>query len=431
MKKIFIILISVFFMKGFLMAVELKHLQINNTNIPVIYENSSQLPLFFIQIVFKGAGSVSDGKELGISNLTSSILNEGTKKLGVTKFSEKLEERALSLSVGSGFETMNFTLSGTKDEIDNALTLLNELLSNPNFTKTALNKVKENTIISILEKENDFDYQANKGLKEMIFKGTALQNTSIGTQKSIEAITLKDIESFYNSYINLENATIILGGDIKLDDISQKIQQTLKILPSGKKVEIANIQANDKQETKTIKKETQQAYIYFAAPLYVKDLEKESAILKVASFALGGSGFGSRMMEEIRVKRGLAYTAVLRLLPGKTYSYAHGYLQTSLKNEEEAKKLVSEVVDNFIKNGITQKELDAAKKYLLGSEPLRNETLSQRLSSTFRNYYDDLPLDFNSKVLKEIEKLSLKEVNDYIKEHKEIGKLTFSIVSAN
>lgn len=430
MKKFFTILICLICLKGSLMAVELKELQVNNTTIPVLYEQNNQLPLFFIQIVFKGAGSIEDGKKYGLSDITSSMLNEGTKKLGVTKFSQKLEEKAISLNINSGFETMSFTLSGTKDELKTALKLLKDLLNDPNFTNKTLEKVKENSIISILEKENDFDYQANKMLNEMIFKDTPLANPSIGTQDSISKINIDDISNFYKTHINLSNITIIAGGDIEFKELSDSIRDTLSIIPQGKSIKIQNIVANDLQNNKRTEKESQQAYIYFASPLNISNLEKETAIIKVASFVLGGSGFGSRMMEEIRVKRGLAYSAVMRLIPGKTYSYAHGYLQTSIKNEEQAKKLVSEVVDNFLENGITQQELDDAKKYLLGSEPLRNETLSQRLSTAFSNYYSNLPLDFNNKVLEEIEKLNLKDVNEYITQHKEIGKLTFSIVSA-
>ena len=159
-------------------------------------------------------------------------------------------------------------------------------------------------------------------------------------------------------------------------------------------------------------------------------MQEELALIKVASFVLGGGGFGSRMMEEVRVKRGLAYSAVMRLSATNTQALAQGYLQTSLKNEKEAQKLVQEVVNAFVKNGITQEELQEAKRYLLGSEPLRNETLSQRLGTAFNNYYNGLPLDFNQQVLEEISRLTLEEVNRYIQAHKEIAKLSFAIITA-
>ena len=417
-------------MKGSLMAIEMKSLQVGGVEIPVIYEQNTQLPLFYVQLVFKGAGGVSNGKNLGLSDITSSILNEGTKALGVTKFSQKLEEKALSLSAGSGVETLSFTLSGMSAMQKDGIGFLKELLKNPNFTQKALDKVKESALVAILEKESDYDYQASSMLKSMLFKGSPLEFPLSGTQESIAKITLQEVEKFYYQYVNLNSLTLIVGGDMEFENIAQELKGALESLPQGKVASLKSIVANDGKQIRHSNKETQQAYIYFGAPLNVGDLQKELALIKVASFVLGGGGFGSRMMEEVRVKRGLAYSAVMRLSATKTQSLAQGYLQTSLKNEKEAQKLVQEVVNEFVKNGITQEELQEAKRYLLGSEPLHNETLSQRLGAAFNNYYNGLPLDFNRQVLEEISRLTLEEVNRYIQAHKEIAKLSFAIITA-
>ena len=417
-------------MKGSLMAIEMKSLQVGGVEIPVIYEQNTQLPLFYVQLVFNGAGGVSNGKNLGLSDITSSILNEGTKALGVTKFSQKLEEKALSLSAGSGFETLSFTLSGMSAMQKDGIGFLKELLKNPNFTQKALDKVKESALVAILEKESDYDYQASRMLKSMLFKGSPLEFPLSGTQESIAKITLQEVEKFYYQYVNLNSLTLIVGGDMEFDNIAQELKGALEALPQGKVASLKPIVANDGKQIRHSNKETQQAYIYFGAPLNVGDLQKELALIKVASFVLGGGGFGSRMMEEVRVKRGLAYSAVMRLSATNTQALAQGYLQTSLKNEKEAQKLVQEVVNAFVKNGITQEELQEAKRYLLGSEPLRNETLSQRLGTAFNNYYNGLPLDFNQQVLEEISRLTLEEVNRYIQAHKEIAKLSFAIITA-
>jgi predicted Zn-dependent peptidase len=113
----------------------------------------------------------------------------------------------------------------------------------------------------------------------------------------------------------------------------------------------------------------------------------------------------------------------------KSYSYFSGYLQTKLKSQDEAIKVVKEVIEEFTKNGVTQKELDAAKKFLLGSEPLRNETLSQRLGRAFSEFYKGKPLGYSKKELQKIEKLTLEELNKFIKSHPEINELSFSIVT--
>ena len=133
-------------------------------------------------------------------------------------------------------------------------------------------------------------------------------------------------------------------------------------------------------------------------------------------------------MEEIRVKRGLAYSAYGSISINKSHSYFNGYLQTKNESADEAKKLVSEIIENFVEVGVTQEELSAAKNFLTGSEPLRSETLSQRLNRSFTLYYRGLEQDYSQKELEKIQNLKLEDLNAYIKSHNEINNLTFSIV---
>jgi predicted Zn-dependent peptidase len=135
------------------------------------------------------------------------------------------------------------------------------------------------------------------------------------------------------------------------------------------------------------------------------------------------------MMEEIRVKRGLTYGIYASLRRTKPVSYLSGYMQTKLNTQDEAKALIQEVVDTFIKDGITAKELEDTKKFLLGSEPLRTETLSQRLGRAFNDYYYDRPLGFAKTELKNLEAVTLEEVNTFIKSHRELSDLSFAIVT--
>jgi predicted Zn-dependent peptidase len=157
--------------------------------------------------------------------------------------------------------------------------------------------------------------------------------------------------------------------------------------------------------------------------------DKDNYKAKVASFILGGSGFGSRLMEEIRVKRGLAYSAYGYTSINKSHSYFTGYLQTKIENQKQAQKLVSKIVDDFVKKGATKEELNSAKKFLQGSEPLRTETFSQRQNRAFNLYYKGLDFDYPKKELELINNLTLKELNSFIKQHNEIKDLSFLIVT--
>lgn len=421
------ILLTFLFLQGFLMAATIKHINIKGVSVPVVFEENKNLPILNLQLVFKNSGYIQDNIS-GLASTSAKLLNEGTKKLGSTKFAEKLENSAISLSASTGFETFVIELSSIKDVHEKALKLLKNLLEDPNYDEKVLEKIKTITSGSLKRKENDYDYQASKNLKKIIFKDTALANPSSGTIDSISKIKLNDIENFLDKALDLDNLIVVVGGDFTFDEIEVKIKNLIKTLNNKNKNKLTKIKVNEEAETKTVKKETQQAYIYFGSPFYVDVKDENSYMAKVASFILGGSGFGSRLMEEIRVKRGLAYSAYGYVSQNKSHSYFTGYLQTKNESANEAVKLVKELVKDFAKNGVTEDELESAKKFLLGSEPLRTETLSSRLNRAFTNYYRGLEQDHSQKELEKIESLKLEDLNQYIKSHKEINKLSFSII---
>jgi predicted Zn-dependent peptidase len=415
-------------LQGSLMSATIKHINIKGVEIPVIFEEQKSLPILNLQLVFKNSGYIQDKNKSGLANLSSKLLNEGTKELGATKFAQELDENAISLNTSNGFETFVMELSSLKEEASKAILLLNDLLKSPNFTDDTLTKLKTIQVGSLKRKENDFDYVAQNQLKSILFKNTALQNPSSGTIESISKIELKDIENFLDKTLCLENLIIVAGGDFSLNEFENLIKPILETLKVGTTQEAKKVDFISKKEEKTLIKDTEQAYIYFGSSFNVDSKDEENYKAKVASFILGGSGFGSRLMEEIRVKRGLAYSAYGSISINKSHTYFNGYLQTKNESANEAQKLVSQIIADFVEKGITKEELEAAKNFLTGSEPLRSETLSQRLNRAFTLYYRGLEPDYSKKELEKIQTLELADLNRYIKSHNEINNLTFSIV---
>ncbi|MBU0925883.1 insulinase family protein [bacterium] len=410
------------------MGATIKHIDVKGVQIPVIFEEQKSLPILNLQLVFQNSGYIQDNDNSGLANLSSKLLNEGTKKLGATAFAQELEENAISLTTSNGFETFVIELSNLKEQSKKGVELLTSLLKSPNFTQDTLEKLKTLQVGSLKRKENDFDYVSQNLLKSILFKGTALENPSSGSIESISKIQLKDIEQFVSKTINLNNLIIVAGGDFDIKEFEELLNPFLTTLEVGEKNESKEIKFTSKKEEKTLIKDTQQAYIYFGSSFNIDSQDEENYKAKVASFILGGSGFGSRLMEEIRVKRGLAYSAYGSISVNKSHSYFNGYLQTKNESAAEAQKLVSQLVSQFVENGVTQEELTAAKNFLTGSEPLRSETLSQRLNRAFLLYYRGLAQDYSQKELEKIQNLKLEDLNSYIKSHNEINNLTFAIV---
>ena len=406
---------------------KVEYINIHNVQVPFIFEQNTHLPVGSIELVFMGGSA--DSEIAGLASISARILNEGTKELGSVAFADKLESKAIDLYASAGLQTLRFDISYLKEFEDESLRLLAMLLSDPNLTQESLEKVRALSLSRLARDESDFDDVAEKNLNKILFKGTPLAIPLSGDKASVESIKLKDVEDFLARNLVLNRLIIVAGGDMQEEKIKAKLTHTLQSLPLGEAKQKLHFEVAKQVDSMVVQKSTEQAFIYFGAPFDVKDKEK-NYIAKVMSFILGGSGFGSRIMEEVRVKRGLAYSASLYISVGGAADYASGHLQTKLENKDEAINVVKEVVNNFIAKGATEEELSAAKAFLLGSEPLREEKLTSRLNTKFMNYFKGLPLDYHKKELEQISKLTLTELNAYITSHKEILQMSFSIVES-
>ncbi len=399
--------------------------EVNGVKIPIVYELSNALPLGSIGVKFYGGGKVYEPK-VALAAFSASLLNRGSKKSGEMAFAELLESNAVEIGASSGMEALNLEVNFLLEKKDVALTAFAELLSAPNFTDEAFEKTALLMKSSLLAKENDFDYIAQNNLYKLIFKGTPLENS--GTVADIENLTLKDAQDFVESTMTLENAVILIAGDLDLEATKREVAEILAILPKGKKITKRRFLPSTDSQSVSVAKPTKQAFIYFASPFNFVGYEQDLHKIALMSFIMGSSGFGSRVMEEIRVKRGLAYSAYFYITASNVSAHTMGYLQTSLENKDEAISVLKRVVGEFLKKGVTQRELDDAKAYILGSKVLSEETLSQRLGKKFSNFNRGLPLDYDKILIQKIKNLTLTELNAYIKSHSEVGDLSFSIV---
>lgn len=397
------------------------NLKIANNNVTLIYEHSRELPIVGLKLVFKTAGTCVE-KRYGVAKLAAELLSEGTKKLGSNEFNKALDMRAIMLSANAGFETFEIGLESLSEHFEYGFNMLLDLLADPNYDKNILKKLKTQALGIIASNSSDYDYQSSNALKEILYPNSRLAIPSIGTPQSIEEIELDDIKEFIRSNLNLENMFIVLGGDI--DPINIKFDKLCEVLNSGKKKELNKITVSDSESLKIIDKPSQQAYIYFGSPLNYNIEDKYK--LSVAMFILGSSGFGSRLMEEIRVKRGLAYSVYCSANLNLSYNALNGYLQTKNENKDEAISLIKDEISKFVQNGATQKELEAARNFLLGSEPLSKETLFKRLSIAQKEHYYGYELGEFDLNLERIKSLELNILNEFISSLKDINRLSIA-----
>ena len=384
--------------------------------VPLVYELDESLGLVSLRIVFKNAGKIAC-KIPGTAYLLARMLEEGAK--GDADFCKKLEIKGIELSAQTGTESFSISLLCLKEHFAYALNMLNELLSAPKFEPECFELVKTKTLGYISASKSNLDHQAKLMLNKLIFENHPFGFSKRGDEESLAKIELSDVKSFFKENLILENLFIVLGGNAKVEELK------LDFANRGEQKHFGNayIQSDLYKE---LKMPSEQAYIYFAAPFHVADDEHYKA--KVATFILGSSGFGSRLMEEIRVKRGLAYSAYAKNTFSLYKSGVFGYLQTKNENKNEAIKLVKKIFFDFTSQGIKKSELESAKNFLLGSEALAKETLFKRLDIAQHEHYMGYKLGHTDRDLESIKALSLKELNAFILAHTEICSLSFAVI---
>ena len=400
-------------------------LKYKNLNIPLLYEFDNSMPVVNFKLIFKASGNVANGKFPGLANLVAKMLNEGTSKLGVSEFANLLELKAVNLSIFSGFETFGFEINTLKENFDYGLNLLISLLKDPNFTQKTLDKIKTLIKGEIASNNTDFDYLSRTELNRLLYENTSLEYPQIGSLESIDKIGLKEVKEFFNALF-LENLFIVLAGDIK-ENID--LNELLNCFKNGNKNELPFIKTSDEQKLSFVKKQVEQAYIYFGAPYNVKKDEIFKA--NVAIFIFGSSGFGSRLMEEIRVKRGLAYSIYARADFGLSSSKIWGYMQTKNESKDDAINVIKSEFLKFVKDGVSQDELNSAKNFLLGSVVLQKETMFGRINIKQKEFYMGEEFGELERTLEKIKALNLDDLNKFIKAHDEILNLSFSVVSGS
>ncbi|EAI3914129.1 insulinase family protein [Campylobacter lari] len=400
------------------------NLDFNETKIDIIYEYENELPVVFFKLIFKNSGKIAEKHNRGCASMLARLLNEGSND----EFFKNLEYRAIELYAKASFEHFQISIKCLKEHFDFALEKLQELFLNVRFDEKILQRLKTLALGELASLNTDYDYQAKGLLNKNVFKDEIFASGLDGTKESIEKISLKELQDFMSENLVLDNALFVFGGDIKENEVKIKVEKICQILKRNAPNQNKSYKLVDESIEVSEQKSTEQAYIYFCSPFNIQINDEKMYLAKLALFILGQGGFGSRLMEEVRVKRGLAYSAYAMLDVNLNYSRVFGYLQTKNESSNEAKALVKEVFENFVQNGVNEKEFQLAKQFLVGSMPLRYENLAKRLDIMLNEYLHGLKLGNLKEEMQKIKNTNLDELNDFIKAHSEITKVSFASI---
>ncbi len=355
------------------------------------------MPIIAINFAFKDAGTKNDpADKQGLIRMLSNTMDEGAGDLDSEAFQKALRNNSISLSFSAGRDHFNGRLKTLTQNKEIAFTLLKTALTNPRFDEDPVNRMRASNKSRIKSSLSKPKWIAERIQNNKIFKGHPYAQNSGGTLTSLDAITPEDLRAAHKT-LNKDSLIIGITGDITeketrvlLDDLFNAMPQSALPKPHAKKHALQNF-----GKTYLYKMDTPQTVIEISQKGISRSDDAYHAT-QVMNFILGQSGFGSRLMEEIREKRGLTYGIYSYFREYEDANALHISTSTKNKNVPEMLSLINTEWNKMTKQDVSAPELKDAKSYLVGSLPLSLTStddiagmlLSLQLDSLPKNYLD-------------------------------------------
>lgn len=396
----------------------------------VYFVESRVLPMLDVQVDF-AAGSMFDpeGKS-GLAALTRAALDLGAGTRDETAIAEQLADIGATLSGGADTDRASVALRtlSAKDKRGQALDILNGVLHQPRFDAAIFDREKARAIAGLKDAMTRPDSIAGKA-----FWATMYPNHPYGQQaspESVELLTRDDLAAFYARYYNVANASITLVGDLSRSEAEKIAEAIAAGLPKGAVAQLPAAPVAPKWSMVQLAHPASQAHVYIGMPTIERGSPDFFPLL-VGNYSLGGGGFVSRLMREIRDKRGYAYSVYSYFAPLRQAGPFQIGLQTKRSQASEAVKIARNVLDTFLKEGPSNDELAAAKANLTGSFPLRLDSNKKLLDNVAVIGFYGLPLDYLDQYQAKVQAVTAEDVRQAFARHVRSANLITVTVAAD
>lgn len=396
----------------------------------VYFVAAPSLPMLDVQVDF-AAGSMFDppGKA-GLAALTRGILDLGTQQRDETAISEQLADIGAALGGGADTDRASVSLRTLTDadKLPAALNILRDVLQQPRFDAAILEREKTRTIAGLKEAMTRPDSIAGKAFWEAMYPDHPYGRQA--TPESVANLNRTDLLEFHRRLYTAGNASISLVGQLNRQQAEKIAEDLSTALPAGTPPSLPAAPVAAPATTKALPHPASQAHISLGLPAIERG-HPDFFPLMVGNYTLGGGGFVSRLVKEVRDKRGFAYSVYSYFAPLRHAGPFQIGLQTQRNQAGEAIKVVRQVLDDFIANGPSPDELTAAKANLSGSFPLRLDSNAKLLANIAVIGFYGLPLDYLDHYQANVEAVTVDEVKRAFSRHVRTDKLMTVTVAAD
>jgi zinc protease len=338
---------------------------------------SHTVPLVSMRFGFEGGGSVQDpaGKE-GLANYLGSMLDEGAGDLPSKAFQERMEDLAMRMSFDEGRDAFFGSFETLTEYRDEAVKLLALALAKPRFDAEAIERMRKSHLASLSYAARDPQRVASEQWMAQAFAGHPYGRPTNGTSASVASITASDLKGFHGRALARDNLRVVVVGDIDAAALGKMLDTVFGGLPAKAALApIAKAEASASEKLKVIDMNVPQSVVRFGLPAMARS-DTDFMPAFVLNAILGGSSFTSRLYQEVREKRGLAYGVDTSLLPMRYSSVFYGGVATKNEAVGQSLDVIRSELKRIATDGPTEKEMADTKSYLTGSFALRFDSNS-------------------------------------------------------
>jgi zinc protease len=387
------------------------------------------IPLMAMNYSFKGGTELDPAGKEGVSTFLTGMMDEGAGDMLSAEFQKKRDELAFRMNFDAGsdfFEGGFQTLTKNRDASADLLTLA---ITSPRFDAEPLERVRQQFLVNVKDKEQDPQTLGWQAWMEEILPGDPYSRPDDGTEATISGITADDLRTAHRRIFNRDTLQVAVVGDITAKELGPLLDKVFGGLPaaSPEQPKLPEPKPAMGPKLKIIDRDMPQSVIAFGTEGIKRD-DPDFIPAFVMAEILGSGGLSSLLSEEIREKRGLTYGVGFGLNPMGRVGLYTGSLQTKNESAGEALDAAREVIKKYAEEGPTQKDLDEAKTFLTGSYALRFSSNSAIANQLLGIQQQDLGIDYVQKRNALVDAVTLDQVKAQAKRLLHPDRLIVTVV---
>jgi zinc protease len=393
----------------------------------LIVKKNPSLPLVSVQVSLLGGVRFEQEFQNGINSFMAVMLTKGTKNQSSLEIAKKVERMAGSLSGFSGNNSFGLTFTFLSQHFEEAFNLLTEVIRHPSFDKEEMEKRRRLILAAIRQQEDDLGRLVFKLFQKTLFEKHPYRMDPLGTLDSVQRMTPNDLREYYQGLFTPENMVLTVVGDVDEKEVVRAAEKGFGDLKKGSFSPPFVLPEPPLQKARRaeISKEKEQAHFVLGF-LGTSFRRRNRYAFEILDAAL--SGQGGRLFRQLRDKESLAYALDFMAQPNYDPGYIGVYMGTHPKKLETAIEAVLRELKKVKEEGLTEEEVDRAKKYLIGGFEIGLQTSGAQANQMSLDELYGLGFDHYQKYPQEIQKVTRDEVNQVAKEYFDLEAYAIAII---